>query len=156
VTSDPTDARYAERLWPTPAVWSVLTAFGASFGLILYPVDPAVAAAVAVLGALLAPGLTAAWTPLLEVTDDGRSFRAGRAQIPVELLGAVEPLDREQMRRARGPGLDARAYLCLRGWLGQGVRVQLVDPADPTPYWLVSSRRPEQLAAALSRTAASR
>ena len=29
------------------------------------------------------------------------------------------------------------------------VRVPVEDPADPAPYWLVSSRRPDQLAAAL-------
>ena len=49
------------------------------------------------------------------------------------------------MRHAAGPGLDARAHLCLRGWVRPGLRLDLVDPQDPTPYWLVSSRRPERL-----------
>ena len=78
-------------------------------------------------------------------------FRAGRARIPVALLGAPEALDAEAMRQARGPGLDARAYLCLRGWISAGVRVPVLDPRDPAPYWLVSSRRPEDLAEALRR-----
>jgi hypothetical protein len=30
------------------------------------------------------------------------------------------------------------------------VRVELTDPEDPTPYWLVSSRRPDALARALA------
>jgi hypothetical protein len=38
-----------------------------------------------------------------------------------------------------------------RGWLAQSVRVQVEDPEDDTPYWLVGTRRPEQLAAALQR-----
>jgi hypothetical protein len=54
------------------------------------------------------------------------------------------------MRRARGPRLDARAYLCLRGWVAGGVRVTLNDPADPTPYWLVSSTDPTALARAIT------
>jgi hypothetical protein len=29
------------------------------------------------------------------------------------------------------------------------VQVLLDDPADPTPYWLVSTRHPERLAATL-------
>ena len=29
------------------------------------------------------------------------------------------------------------------------VRVPLTDPADPTPYWLVSTRHPARLVAAL-------
>jgi hypothetical protein len=31
------------------------------------------------------------------------------------------------------------------------VRVDLEDPLDPTPYWLLSTRRPQELAAALAR-----
>jgi hypothetical protein len=55
------------------------------------------------------------------------------------------------MRAARGPELDARAYLCLRGWIAGGVRVPVLDPQDPAPYWLVSSRRPGELAEAVRR-----
>jgi hypothetical protein len=69
------------------------------------------------------------------------------------LLGRVEVLDAERMRQARGPDLDARAYLCLRGWIATGVLVELRDTEDPTPYWLVSSRRPAELAAAISAAA---
>jgi hypothetical protein len=58
-------------------------------------------------------------------------------------------LDAESMRAARGRSLDARAYLCIRGWLPQGVKVTLRDPADPTPYWLISSRRPDDFVSAL-------
>ena len=77
---------------------------------------------------------------------------AGRARIPVGLLGPVRELDAAQMRALRGPRADARAYLCQRGWIPAGVAVVIDDPADPAPYWLLSSRRPGRLAAAL-RTA---
>jgi hypothetical protein len=40
----------------------------------------------------------------------------------------------------------------LRPWVDGVVRVALTDPADPAPYWLVSTRRPEVLAAALERS----
>jgi hypothetical protein len=33
------------------------------------------------------------------------------------------------------------------------VRVNLDDPNDPTPYWLVSTRQPNRLAEALRATA---
>ncbi len=48
-----------------------------------------------------------------------------------------------------GPEADARAYLLLRPYLKRAVRVEITDPADPAPYWLVSSRRPEELARAV-------
>ena len=48
-----------------------------------------------------------------------------------------------------GRDADARAYLLLRPYLKRAVRVEINDPADPTPYWLVGTRRPEDLAEAL-------
>ena len=105
----------------------------------------------AVVGVLLVV-LLVRGTPLVAVS--GGMFVAHRARVPVRLLGRVEVLDAERMRQARGPNLDARAYLCLRGWIATGVLVELRDAGDPTPYWLVSSRRPEELAAAIRAAAA--
>ncbi|WP_435769228.1 DUF3093 domain-containing protein [Nocardioides sp. SYSU DS0651] len=76
-------------------------------------------------------------------------FRAGRARIQASYVGAVAALDAEETRRVAGPEADARAYLLLRPYLKRAVRVEIADPADPTPYWLVSSRHPEALARAL-------
>ncbi|MFN8195112.1 MAG: DUF3093 domain-containing protein [Nocardioidaceae bacterium] len=78
------------------------------------------------------------------------TFRAGRAHIDVRHLGAATALDQEGTRRQAGVDADARAYLLLRPYLKRSVRVDLTDPADPTPYWLVSTRHPEALAAALA------
>ncbi len=77
---------------------------------------------------------------------------AGRARIPLAHVGDVVPLDADDTRRLAGRDADARAYLLLRPYLRRAVRIGIDDPADPTPYWLVSTRRPERLAAALRRT----
>ena len=77
---------------------------------------------------------------------------AGRARIPLAHVGDVVPLDADDTRRLAGREADARAYLLLRPYLRRAVRIGIDDPADPTPYWLVSTRRPERLAAALRRT----
>ena len=63
---------------------------------------------------------------------------AGRARIPASLVGEVAVLDAEDMRRQAGVDADARAHLVLRPYVKRGVRIEIVDPADPTPYWLVS------------------
>jgi hypothetical protein len=49
----------------------------------------------------------------------------------------------------RGPLAEPRAHVVTRGWLSQSVRVQVEDPEDDTPYWLVGTRRPDELAAVL-------
>jgi hypothetical protein len=84
----------------------------------------------------------------IRVADE--TFQAGRAQITVDMLGSVLPLDADATRRQAGVDADARAYLVLRPYVKRAVRVTLEDRADPTPYWLVSSRHPDALAAALT------
>ena len=69
-------------------------------------------------------------------------------------LGAVQALDAEGARRAAGVEADARAYLLLRPYRKRAVRVEVSDPADPTPYWLLSSRRPDDLAEVLRTSSA--
>ena len=89
------------------------------------------------------------------VVGDGW-FRAGRARIQTSWVGEVAALDAEETRRVAGPAADARAYLLLRPYLKRAVKVEITDPADPTPYWLVSSRHPEALAGALTAGRADR
>ena len=60
-------------------------------------------------------------------------------------------LDADGVRRQAGVDADARAFLLLRPYLKRGVRIDITDPADPAPYWLVGSRRPEELVEALTR-----
>ena len=136
-----------ERLWPSPGTWLVVPLLGALVAVSLLPVG-AVAALVAVVVVLtvVVTGLVLASAP---VRVAGGELVAGPARIPVALLGTAEPLRDTDARQARGPGLDARAYLLVRGWVQPMVRVQVLDDQDPTPYWLVSTRRPEQLAQAI-------
>lgn len=77
-------------------------------------------------------------------------FRAGRAHIAATHVGTATPLDAEATRRTAGVEADARAYLLLRPYLKRAVRVEITDPRDPAPYWLVSTRHPEELARALT------
>ncbi|MGQ0630384.1 MAG: DUF3093 domain-containing protein [Sporichthyaceae bacterium] len=86
----------------------------------------------------------------LEVAVGPSEFRAGRGRLPLSAVGAVHPLDPDQSRALRGPRADARAFLVLRGYVPTAVRVDVADPADRTPYWYVSTRDPQALAAALS------
>jgi len=79
----------------------------------------------------------------------GGELRVGPAHVPLHHLGEVEVFSADQKRRVLGPELDPAAFLLHRGWVGPFVRVQLTDPTDPTPYWVLSTRHPERLAEAL-------
>ena len=89
------------------------------------------------------------------VVSDGE-LRAGRAHIEARHLGTATPLDADQTRRTAGVDADARAFLLLRPYLKRAVKVEITDPADPAPYWLLSTRRPEELAQALNALSVAR
>ena len=141
-------ADYSERLLPGPLGWALVPMIAVFMALALYPVSPAVAVGAGVLVAVAGIAVVLLTTPRVAVA--GGELHAGSAHIPVALLGAARELDAEQTRAELGPGLDARAYVCLRAWARTAVRVQVEDPADRTPYWLVSTRHPRALAGAIA------
>ncbi|WP_322921872.1 DUF3093 domain-containing protein [Nocardioides renjunii] len=140
---------YAERLTVPLRWWAQGTMLVASLWLAVLAATPEVVAWSVTAGALAVMVALFVSYGSARVAVDRQAFRAGRAQVPLEHVGAVTPLDADDVRRLAGVEADARAYLLLRPYLKRGVRVDIADPADPTPYWLVSSRRPDALASAL-------
>ncbi len=141
-------ATYSERLWPGPLGWALVAGSALAAGVILLPMHPVAAVVGAAL--TLAAAIAAALRTAARVEVRGGELRAGAAHIPVTALGEPTALDRDGMRRALGPGSDARAFVCLRAWIPGGVQLPVTDAADPTPSWLVSTRRPRALASAIS------
>lgn len=140
--------RYRERLWPSAWFFAAGFLVVPAVVLVFAPINLAVGFLV---GGALYVGVIAllvASSPTIEVTD--RVLRVGSARLPLAVAGDVAVNDtREAARAAAGPGLDARAWLCLRGWVHTSARIEVVDDHDPVPYWLVSTRRPAALRAAL-------
>ncbi|WP_307199686.1 DUF3093 domain-containing protein [Nocardioides zeae] len=145
---------YAERLTVPLRWWVQGTMLVATFWLaaiVAFPAHlwwvPTLVTAV-VLG-LLGLALTSYGRVQVAVTER-RTLVAGPAEVGLEHVGDVVALDAEQTRLVAGRDADARAFLLLRPYLRRSVKVTITDPADPTPYWLVSCRRPEKVAAALA------
>lgn len=100
--------------------------------------------------------LTAAvllWSSALRVRVTDTEFEVDDARLPLEFVKDVVAIDAAGRRELLGPAGDQLAFLVLRPWISTAVQVVLDDPADPTPYWLVSTRRPVQLAQALREAA---
>lgn len=104
----------------------------------------------AVLLPLTALGLW--WLGRIRVAVTDGELRVDDARLPVRYIGQVVALDAAGKREILGPSAHPLAFVVQRPWVPGVVQVVLDDPADPTPYWIVSSRRPERLAAVL-RTA---
>jgi hypothetical protein len=84
------------------------------------------------------------------VEVSGGELRVGRARMRLAEIGEVTALDQAQTRAMRGPRADPAARLLLRPYLKRAVYVQLTGPV---PYWLIGTRRPAELAAAIKNAA---
>lgn len=147
VTGDQTTTGHTERLWPSPAVWLLAPLLGLGFGAMVFPYGAVVTSMAFVLGVVLVIAALVTFSPRVEV--GAGVLRAGRAAIELPLVGEAEGFTGEAARQQRGPSLDARAFLVLRGWVDPVVKVEILDEADPTPYWLISTRDPDGLVEAI-------
>jgi len=86
-----------------------------------------------------------------EITFDGNILRIDQANIEKKYLRKVTVLDRSAMRLLRTRDADPAAYLAIKFWEPRGLRIDLNDSRDATPYWLITSKRGEEIAALLNR-----
>lgn len=141
-------ATYRERLTPSPLYWALVPVGGLFGAAALLPLGTPQAVLVGAGTAAVVAYLLSRTATRVEVTDG--ELRVGRAHLPLAVVAAVDQLDAAGSRHALGPGLDARAFVCTRPWIRTHVRVHLTDPQDPTPYWLIGTRRPDALARAVA------
>ena len=145
---------FRERL-SVPAVWwllaglfalSVLLAVGAYLG-------PVWGAGTTLATLLVAAAIFASASIVISVDTD--QISVGRASIEHRYIAGCRALDAGETRRRAGVEADARAHLVLRPYVKTAVEITLDDPDDPVPYWLVSTRQPQRLAAAMQDAASS-
>lgn len=89
------------------------------------------------------------WLGRIRLAVADGEFRVDDARLPVRFITDVVPLDAAGRRELLGVAAHPLGFVIQRPWVSGAVQVLLDDPADPTPYWVVSSRRPVELAAAL-------
>lgn len=163
-TSQARPAAYFERL-RTPWWW-YLAAVGVS---VLLGLEFAVAVSgwiAWVPFALLLPlSLLVVWrlsSGSLTVVDG--ILRAGDRQLELSRVELAIDLSPTELRRLVGRHGDPLAHTFIRSWVGPGVQLVLRPPAEmpagpedrlPEPYWLVSTRHPDRLLAAVQAARAS-
>jgi hypothetical protein len=85
---------------------------------------------------------------VIEVRDGWLSI--DRAHIEVKYIDSVDVLPKMEFLRARSRDFDPAAYPALIYWISEGVRITINDVRDKTPYWLVSTKRGNDLSALLA------
>jgi hypothetical protein len=97
------------------------------------------------LGALVAFALLRWSRVVIALTPDG--LTAGSRRLPFAEISAVSALDEEQTTVLRGPRSDPAAYMVVRPYLHRSVYIEVTGQ----PYWLIGTRHPTELAAAIEQ-----
>ena len=129
-------------------MWLLFLGLAGSVLIALAPIATWLGILGGVIALILAPVIVYSRASSIVVTED--LLRVGRASIERRFVGEVEAFtDPDDVRRVRGPELDARAYMNFSASASGMCRIEIIDPVDPTPYWLTATRHPHELAQAL-------
>jgi Protein of unknown function (DUF3093) len=143
---------YRERLLPGPMIFVITALIIPASLLVFLPINMTVGVICAAVLYSACVVLLVIGSPRIEVTDS--MLIAGRASLPLPNVGEATGFTGAAATVQRGPQLDARAWLVIRGWISPVVKVEVLDASDPTPYWIVSTRHPNDLVAALAKAKA--
>ncbi|MEV0094509.1 DUF3093 domain-containing protein [Streptomyces sp. NPDC050738] len=140
---------YEERLTAPRSWWFITLLVGFACALMFLPLGTLPLLGGLVGGTAVAGVVVSAYGSMrIRVVAD--SLVAGEAKIPLSALGEAEVLDAEEARAWRSHKADTRAFMLLRAYIPTALKVEITDPADPTPYAYLSTRHPEELKAALA------
>ncbi len=133
-----------------PPLWLMAFIYFLAFSLgvaIWAAMTTAIAAAVM---ALLTVGVIAIYfAAALVIEVDENELRVGKAHISKRYCGKSDLLTPAEMSLMRTRNADPAAYLAIRFWTSHGVKIEISDERDATPYWLVTTKRGGELIQAL-------
>ena len=144
MTKTSNSASYSERVFPglsfflatlfaPAALYLIVLAFDDFWALITFVVSEL---AIIFLGLFAAPTLSLS----------SKTLSIGKVQIPTQFVKAVTVVEASAQQSEKGPKLNPSAYVRFQVGVKGLIKVELNDPNDPTPYWLISSRKPDLVA----------
>jgi hypothetical protein len=143
---------YVERLAVRARWWVVVIAIALFGSAELFAGFDGRVIAVVVAAVLLPTVVLLALASRLVLTVDREGLHAGGATMSFDDMESVEALDPARTRLVLGPEADPAARLFVRGFIRESVLVRPLR-SHPVPYWLVSTRRPQAVIAAVEQAA---
>jgi hypothetical protein len=144
MTKTSNSASYSERVFPglsfflatlfaPAALYLIVLAFDDLWALITFAVSEL---AIIFLGLFAAPTLSLS----------SKTLSIANVKIPTQYVNAITVIEQSAQQSEKGPKLNPSAYVRFQVGVKGLLKVELNDPNDPTPYWLISSRNPELVA----------
>lgn len=143
---------YRERLYPSPVMLAVAGLFAASFGLIAVPFSSALALVIAIVFGAAVPALLWVSSPKMTVQLSGEEkvLRCSGAHLSQAYMGETRLVDEAGIKEALRAENEGRYWICYSSAVHRALHITLDDEADPHEAWLICSRSPERLRAALA------
>jgi hypothetical protein len=138
---------YKERVLPNIGTFAATFVLLPSAVVISEPFEISVGIVVGAIGVAIIWSLLVLKAPSIRVSNG--HLAVNQVSIPLELLGEPEVVTKQEIFDERGPKLDSRAHTVFQGTVKTALKIPIMDPEDSTPYWLISSRRPDKFAQAL-------
>jgi hypothetical protein len=153
-TQTPYEVLYRETVWPSLVALLPVILLAPAVGLVITPfTDFVVATLVGSSVFVLALVIVLSLAPKIVVMKtDGKIFlQVNAASIETDHFSSADIIAKSAVRLERGPKLDARSFRVFQPSVAEMLKLNLSDENDATPYWLVSTRNPAALKAALKK-----
>jgi hypothetical protein len=145
-------ATYVERLSVRGRWWTVVVAVAVFGSAELFVGFDGRVIAVVVAAIVLPTIVLLAWAGRMTLVVDDTGISVNGQRMPFDEMESVEGLDAAHTRLVLGPQADPASKLFVRGYIREAVLVRPLRSA-PTPYWLISTRHPQRVIAAVEQAA---
>ena len=142
-------ALYQERVVPNFGTFAAVFALLPSMAIISEPFDIRIGLAIGVVVVLSIWTMLIVRAPKIQVSIE--ELRVGKVVISRNLIGQPQVITKAEIFMERGPKLDPAAHKVFQGSVKTAIKIPIADPEDPTPYWLISTRNPNELARLLKK-----
>jgi hypothetical protein len=142
-------ALYQERVVPNFGTFAAVFALLPSMAIISEPFDIRIGLAIGVVVVLSIWTMLIFRAPKIQVSIE--ELRVGKVVISRNLIDQPQVITKAEIFMERGPKLDPAAHKVFQGSVKTAIKIPIADPEDPTPYWLISTRNPNELARLLKK-----
>ena len=89
------------------------------------------------------------YSPVIKV--DNEFLYANKAKLPLHIIKKASPLSVSETTKIRGVNADPKCFSATSPLINTSIRIDFEDKDDPHTYWLLSTRKPEELSRVLSQ-----
>jgi len=89
------------------------------------------------------------FSPVIKV--DSQFIYANKAKLPISIITKATPLSITETTKIRGINADPKCFSATSPLINTAIRIDFEDKDDPHTYWLLSTRKPEELSRVLEQ-----